>query len=270
MTTYAVTNSGLSYTINGVPNNPSISMMRGNTYSLVINAVGHPFWIQSVSGAYNTGVTNNGIDSGTITFSVPLDAPNTLYYVCQNHSMQGTITITDKMACFKEDSKILCLIDNEETYVPIQLIKVGDLVKTYIHGYKLVELIGCNTIYNSVDSQRIKDKLYNYTQTNYPEITEELVITGGHSILVDKLTKHQKEKTKKYWDIYHKTDDKYRLLSVVNNKASPYEIQGEFNIYHIALESDDEFINFGIYANGLLVESCSKHYLTLTMKIKDS
>ena len=267
METFTVTNSGLNYTINGVLNNPSISMMRGNTYRIVINAVGHPFWIQSVSGAYNTGVTNNGTDSGTITFEVPLDAPDTLYYVCGNHSM-GTITITQKMACFKEDSKILCLVDDEEKYVPIQTIKVGDLVKTYIHGYKKVELIGTTTIHNSGNSERIKDKLYKYTQEKYPEITEELFVTGGHSILVDKLTKHQKEKTKKYWDIYHKTDDKYRLLSVVNNKAIPYEIENEFNLYHIALESD-ELSNYGIYANGLLVESCFKEFLKLTMKIKE-
>jgi hypothetical protein len=171
------------------------------------------------------------------------------------------------IACFKEDSKILCLVDNEEKYVPIQSIKAGDLVKTYIHGYKLVELVGTNTINNS-GSERVKDKLYKYTKNNYPEITEDLVVTGGHSILVDKLTKNQKEKTKKYWDICHKTDDKYRLLSVVNTKATPYEIEGEFNIYHIALESD-ELINFGIYANGLLVESCFKEFLKLTMKIKE-
>ena len=263
MTTFTVTNVGTSYTINGVPNNPPISMMRGNTYSLVINAPGHPFRIQTVSGEY-TGITKNGT-----TFVVPLDAPSTLYYVCENDSsMQGILTITDKMACFKEDSKILCLVDKEEKYIPIQNIKVGDLVKTYIHGYKLVELIGYNTISNS-GSERTTDKLYKYTQKNYPEITEDLVVTGGHSILVDKLSKNQKEKSKKYWDVYHKTDNKYRLLSVINTKATPYEIEGEFNIYHIALESNDELINFGIYANGLLVESCSKHFLSLTMKIKE-
>jgi len=174
-----------------------------------------------------------------------------------------------KIACFKEDSNILCLVNDEEKYVPIQSMKAGDVVKTYMHGYKKVDLVGYNTISNSGDSERVKDKLYKYTKDKYPEITENLVVTGGHSILVDKLTKTQKEKTKKYWDIYHKTDDKYRLLSVVNNKATPYEIEGEFNIYHIAIESDDELTNFGIYANGLLVESCSKHYLKLTMKLKE-
>ena len=89
-----------AYVINGT-SNPTISMIRGNTYTLSIDASGHPFWIQTIAGAYNSnntynsGVTNNGTQTGTITFTVPYDAPNTLYYVCQNHStMQGSITIT--------------------------------------------------------------------------------------------------------------------------------------------------------------------------------
>jgi len=76
--------------------------LRGFTYTFSVNASGHPFWIQSVSGAYssgniyNTGVTNNGAQVGTITFDVPYDAPSTLYYVCQYHaSMAGTINISD-------------------------------------------------------------------------------------------------------------------------------------------------------------------------------
>jgi len=32
-------------------------------------------------------------------------------------------------------------------------------------------------------------------------------------------------------------------------------------IYHLALENENYFSNYGIYANGLLVESCSKRYL---------
>ena len=66
-----------------------------------VNASGHPFWIQTVSGAYSaenvysTGVTNGGTDNGTIIFEVPFNAPQ-LYYVCQYHSsMAGSITVSD-------------------------------------------------------------------------------------------------------------------------------------------------------------------------------
>ena len=99
--TLTVTNSGASaYAINGA-NNPTISFIRGHRYVINVNASGHPFWIQTVSGAYssgnvyNTGVTNNGAAVGTIIFEVPYNAPQ-LYYVCQYHSsMAGSITVSD-------------------------------------------------------------------------------------------------------------------------------------------------------------------------------
>ena len=67
-------------------------------------STGHPFYIQSSSGAYNAanalgtsdGVTNNGADRDRVSFTVPLDAPSTLYYVDENYSaMAGTIYTTD-------------------------------------------------------------------------------------------------------------------------------------------------------------------------------
>ena len=41
---------------------------------------------------YSTGVTNNGTEVGTITFTVPTDAPDTLYYQCGVHdAMYGVL-----------------------------------------------------------------------------------------------------------------------------------------------------------------------------------
>jgi plastocyanin len=81
-------------------NDPTIYLARGQTYEFNVNASGHPFHIQTSSGAYNssnlytTGVTNPGAAVGVIKFAVPFSAPNTLYYVCQNHSaMAGTIVV---------------------------------------------------------------------------------------------------------------------------------------------------------------------------------
>jgi plastocyanin len=104
--TYDVTNSGASaYIFNGEglsnSNNPDLTFKRGGTYTFNVDIPGHPFFINTVQGTgtantYNSGVTNNGAVSGTITFTVPTNAPNTLYYNCQFHSsMNGTITITD-------------------------------------------------------------------------------------------------------------------------------------------------------------------------------
>ena len=52
--------------------------------------------------AYSNGVTNNGITSGKLTFTVPSDAPSVLYYNCQIHSeMTGKINIVD-IYCFEK------------------------------------------------------------------------------------------------------------------------------------------------------------------------
>jgi hypothetical protein len=43
----------------------------------------------TVDGQYNTGVTGQGTETGTLTFVVPNNAPDTLAYVCQFHSAMG-------------------------------------------------------------------------------------------------------------------------------------------------------------------------------------
>jgi hypothetical protein len=99
---YFVTAAGSSnYIING-QNDPPLQLIRGYKYTFNVNAVGHPFWITTVNGAYNpanvysTGVSNNGTSTGILTFTVPVNAPNTLYYVCQFHSaMIGSMTVID-------------------------------------------------------------------------------------------------------------------------------------------------------------------------------
>ena len=104
--TYDVANSGSSaYIFNGEglsnSSNPDFTFRRGGTYTFNVNTPGHPFHINTSQGTgtantYNSGVVNNGAVSGTITFTVPTDAPNTLYYNCEFHgSMTGMINVTD-------------------------------------------------------------------------------------------------------------------------------------------------------------------------------
>lgn len=99
--TFTVTNQGLgAYVIDG-QGNAALQLTRGETYTFNLNAPGHPFLLKTVQGngvgnQYTSGVTGNGTQTGTLTFTVPLDAPNTLFYNCQFHaSMTGTITVID-------------------------------------------------------------------------------------------------------------------------------------------------------------------------------
>lgn len=100
--TLTVTDNGLdtAWVING-ESNPTLTLFRGRTYTFNVSALGHPFRIKTspttgILNTYTSGVTNNGEDVGTITFVVPQDAPNTLYYQEEFRlDMGGVIEIRD-------------------------------------------------------------------------------------------------------------------------------------------------------------------------------
>ena len=100
--TFNVTNNAGLYVFSGgaTGNNPMFTLIRGQRYVFNVNAVGHPFWIKTTltlgpDDAYY-GASNNGTDNGVITFVVPMDAPDELFYNCQYHeTMRGMIMISD-------------------------------------------------------------------------------------------------------------------------------------------------------------------------------
>tara|TARA_R110000868_G_scaffold32398_4_gene117811 strand:+ start:8007 stop:22382 length:14376 start_codon:yes stop_codon:yes gene_type:complete len=99
---FRVTTTDISaYVIDYVPN-PALTLIRGNTYVFNLNLdVTSPFWIktapsQGTGDQYNSGVSRNGSQTGNITFTVPQDAPDNLYYTSETQfNMQGTFTIVD-------------------------------------------------------------------------------------------------------------------------------------------------------------------------------
>ena len=109
----------------------------------------------------------------------------------------------------------------------------------------------------NLSSIKKEDRMYRLSKENYPELIEDLYITGFHAILVNNLTDEQIEKTKEIMNILYKTDDKYRLIASLDDRAEEITDNKEYTIYHFSLEHDDIFMNYGVYANGLLVESNS-------------
>jgi hypothetical protein len=124
-----------------------------------------------------------------------------------------------------------------------------------------LEIVKQSVIYNSGDSSRITERLYILEKSFYTDLFENLIITGTHSILVDHLTDKQREATISQLGHIFVTDNKYRLLACIDEKTIPYPNQGTFDIYHICLENEHDQGNYGIYANGLLVESCCKRHI---------
>ncbi len=82
---FDVTSPGFFYSINGQQPNPTLTLIRGQTYTFGINTSSiHPFEILS------DGVQNNNINAGTLTYTVPLVASN-YNYICSIHGFGGQI-----------------------------------------------------------------------------------------------------------------------------------------------------------------------------------
>ena len=87
---YTFTGPGLT----GAENDPTLYLIRGQTYKFINNMGAHPFRIQSdpngsTGTQYNDGITNNDVSNGTLVWDVQFDAPKIIYYQCTTHSNMG-------------------------------------------------------------------------------------------------------------------------------------------------------------------------------------
>ena len=209
----------------------------------------------------NAGVTWSAesltsLNSGSDIFMSP-----THMYSIVAHYGTGIYTGVYNLVCFKEDTKILCKVNDVEQYVPVQELRKGDLVKTLSSGYKAIEMIGWKEMNHVISSDRIPEQLYVCSTKKFPEATEDLVLTGAHSILVEKFVNTQEDQVNKYMKEVYITENRYRLPAFIDERTTVYEKEGLCNIYHFALENDSYYMNYGVYANGVLVESSSQRYL---------
>ena len=250
----------ITITINGQP---------GNSFNLIFDKNNNLYLVNASSQVlikYDDNTVTGTIifeQNEQTIFGMAFDSAQNLYFTSGGGTAGNGIIIKyselSPIACFKEDSKIL----TDKGYIPIQDLRIGDLIKTLKHDYKPIAAIGKKEMQHPALQDRIKDQLYKCGQEDYPEIFEDLIITGCHSILVDDFI--NEEQKNKVLEVHNEklygTDNKYRLPACVDQRASVYDKPGNYTIYHLALENDDYFMNYGIYANGLLVETCSKRYL---------
>jgi len=174
-------------------------------------------------------------------------------------------TYNSGASCFNEDTKILCLNrDGQEEYIPIQNLRKGDLVKSYLHGYRKIDLIGKGRMINNIDVWN--DSMYILEKTDDNGLIEDLIVTGGHAILVDQLS-DQDLQNYKLNNVFGNgqpimIDDKFLLLAGLSSLFKQLTEQKKFTYYHLILESNDDDERFGVYANGILTETPSKKQFT--------
>jgi len=138
--------------------------------------------------------------------------------------------------CFDSSTEILCLNKNlEEVYLPIFELKVGDFVKSYKHGFRRISTIYKNSLINDINNFRS----CMYLMPKNEDMTKDLIVTGGHSILVDNMTDNELIKNNEYFNNnIPEIDDKQLLLATASEKFSALENTNEYIFYNFCLEND--------------------------------
>jgi len=80
---------------------------------------------------------------------------------------------------------------------------------------------------------------------------EDLIVTGGHSLLVDKLEETNEQPVM--------IDDKYLLFAYLSKDFVKLENIEMYTYYHFVLENSDDNGRFGVWANGVLTETTFKN-----------
>lgn len=246
----------------------SQTILQGGKTSPALNPLGHNFSIVSINSQppsnYNgliTIVQSDPVLGGQITVSP--SAPVQLYSIKILQQSDYTITNFDLQVnafCYLETTKILCLIDSTEKWICIKDIQIGTFVKTYLHGYKQVLKKGIIKLQNTPNNSI--HKLYKLDKSLisfYPNIFDDLFVSGQHSILVDNLSQTQINKTLSKWKYLQKIDDKFLLMSWVNEHFQQVNDNNLYTLYQLVLECENPKTQYGIYANGILSETMSPY-----------
>ena len=148
--------SSSNYEIDGKLD-PILTFTRGQTYVFQRDDAGHTFYVKSAlgngsQGRYDVGVLNNGSadPSFDVSFSVPQNAPDILYYQCGAHyNMQGKILVTSAEAIeVTSGKKSLTVIAN----VSGSQMFLENLSETVSGTAHTIEYNGTEFNYTDIDS----------------------------------------------------------------------------------------------------------------------
>jgi hypothetical protein len=170
----------------------------------------------------------------------------------------------NNVQCFDESTEILCLNDKlQDVYVPISQLSKGSIVKSFKHGYRRIEFIYKGTFINNVDD--FHECMFVLPKDE--NMTKELILTGGHSILVDSMSEEENIKNLEYFKgSKHEIDGKQLLLAAASEQFSALENENVCHFYHFILENDgNNDTRYGVWANGVLTETPSKKFLSQIM-----
>jgi len=190
--------------------------------------------------------------------SPPFTITNISGVVVPYNSSTNPLAVGGSVPCFLKGTLIRCA-DGD---IPIEDLKKGDMVKTIYHGNVAVDMIGYSPIHHSRANPKVMDQLFTYKNDN------SLTVTGSHCRLVDAVTAVEISNILTNLGAIYVTDDKIRLPACIDKNAQPYEKEeSDEVVYHVCLENVHPNLNYGIYANDILMETCPKACMEKNMTI---
>ena len=277
------------------------SPLLNEPYGITIDTSGYLYIANSVGNNILKMTTVTTLDTFTFSnVIIKTSGLNHLYMydITTGQLIASDICIEISAVCFREGTKILCFVDKKEKYVPIEDIKEDTFVKIYNKtgkfkdSYKRATTIVKSSIINSKEPSM--HKLYKLSRSKNPALIADLYVTGSHALLYDNLSDEEFDKMEclinrynnynikfsnedevdenylihvknmiKYYNDYKFTiEDKYKLIAYFNLDFEEVNDNSVCNIYHIVLENENKYDNYGIYANGVLAESTCQVSLT--------
>jgi hypothetical protein len=178
-----------------------------------------------------------------------------LYYA---NRVGNGIFKSNQVFCFNQGTKILYLNEKlVDEYVPIEQLQLGNYVKTFKHGYRKIIKIIKGSFRNNPNKWNMC--MYKMTKTDSNGLLEDLIVTGGHSILVDSISEEQQSKYDEMGITEFSKltiDGKHLLLACVSDQFAPMSDNEVYTYYHLLINNDnDDEERFGIWANGILTET---------------
>ena len=127
------------FTPNGMTRNPVLTLYKGQTYKFEINSPDNPLSIKTVRSTGDIdryiipGITGYGIENGVISFTVPSNCPEVLYYQSENDiDLGGVIHVLP----IQSDSRIdvVAEILGKKTYTTSSGIELSNGMKVSFIG----------------------------------------------------------------------------------------------------------------------------------------
>ena len=141
-------------------------------------------------------------------------------------------------------------------------LKAGDYLKTYSEGNKKIKHIFIQQVINTKCNHKCNphkhlNKCFTMKQTPENGLTHDLILVGGHSVLVDTMSDKNKTLMEKNGMKYLQVHDKYKEFVAIRDDFVQVTDGKKEIVYLIVMENDDTNKCYGLYANGgFLIESC--------------